>query len=213
MIIFSAIAAVIGAIGGALAAGGAAIGAGLTGIGAAAGLGAAGSLAAGIGGASIVGGLGASLYGTYAQYKAGQAQAAASKRAEGLRKQQMALALQNSALNSQRKYQQDYSTNLVRGTAQLGTGAAFGSALSNSSSSVESALGYQLDTTGQAGSIGYGIFDANAQYSDAARQGSIASGISSLGTGILGNAAAIERVGTYSVGALTGNTYTGALSN
>lgn len=205
MVVFSAIAAIVGAVGAAVGAAAAGLGA----LGTAAGLGAAGSLGATLGGASLIGGIGASAYGAYGQYKASQQMAAAQRNAEALRKKQMALELNNSAINKIREAQMARATNLVRGTNQIGSGAAFGSALANSTGSVESALGYSLDTAGQAGSIGYGIFNANAQYSDASTSKSIASGISSLGQTILGNVGSIEKVGTYAIGTATGNNFTG----
>lgn len=205
MVLFSAIAAVVGAV----TAGIGAAAAGLGALGAAAGLGAAGTVGSVIGGLGLVGGIGASAYGAYGQYKASQQMAAAQRNAEALRKKQMALELNNSAIQKIREAQMARATNLVRGTNQLGSGATFGSALANSTGSVESALGYALDTSGQAGSIGYGIFNANAQYSDAATSKSIASGISSLGQSILGNLGSIENVGSYAVGKATGNDFTG----
>lgn len=184
MAVFSAIATAIGAVVGAIGAVGAGVGAAV---------GAAGGLGAVVGGV----GLAASAYGAYGQYTAGKQQAAAQKRAEALRRQQAQLELNNKYLNDVRSAQAARAQNLVRGTSQLGSGAPFGSALANSSSAVESALGYTVDTTGQAGSIGFGIFDANAQYSAASTQKSIASGISNLGASVLGNLGGIERVGSY----------------
>lgn len=181
MALFSAIAAGIGALVGAVGAGVAAAGAaGLT-----------------LGGLAAAGGLAASGYGAYSQYSAGKKQASASRRAEALRKQQAQLELNNKYITTLRESQVARANNLVRGTAQLGSGAQFGSALANTSSSVESALGYQQDVTGQAGSIGFGIFDANAAYSEAGSEKSIASGISNLGAATLGNLGAVERVGSY----------------
>lgn len=190
MAIFTAIAAGIGALVGAIGAGVAAVG----------------------GISAVAGGLGlaASAYGTYSQYRSSRAQASASRRAEALRRQQAQLELNNQYLNTLRQAQAARATNLVRGTAQLGSGAAFGSALANSNSSVESALGYQQDVSGQAGSIGFGIFNANAAYSDAATRGSIASGISNLGQFTLGNLGAIERVGSF-IGGSLGNDYSGSI--
>lgn len=189
MAVFSAIAAAIGGVTAAIGAAGTALGA----LGATA-IGGTGLTLGGVVGAA---GLAASGYGAYAQYTAGKQQAAAQRRAEALRRKQTQLELNNSYLNSVRSAQAARAQNLVRGTSQLGSGAPFGSALANSSSAVESALGYQVDTTGQAGSIGFGIFDANAQYSAASTQKSIASGISNLGASVLGNLGGIERVGSY----------------
>lgn len=188
MVIFSAIAAIAGAVVGALGAGVGAVGGA---IGAAAGgLGTLGTAAAALS-------IGASAYGAYGQYSAQKKMASAQRAAEALRKKQAQLELNNSAINSIRTAQAARATNLVRGTSQLGSGAPFGSGLANANSSVESALGYQLDTTGTAGSYGFGIFDANASYSSASTSNSIASGISSLGTSIAGSLPQIDRVGNY----------------
>lgn len=188
MVIFSAIAAAIGAVVAGIGAATAAVGA----TGAALGI-----TATGLTAAAGAFGIAASGYGIYGQYAAGKQQAAASKRAEALRLQQTQLQLNNDAINNIRQAQSARANNLVRGTAQLGSGAQFGSAIANSNSSVESALGYQLDTTGQAGSLGFGIYAANAQYSDATTSRGIASGISSLGQTTLGNLGAINRVGSF----------------
>lgn len=193
MVVISSIIAAVTAAAGAIGAAGAAIGAGVTALGAATGLGTLGVLTAG---ASLA----ATGVGIYGQYKQQQAMAAAQRNAEALRKKQMQLELNNQAVNKIREAQMARSQNLVKGTNQLGSGAPFGSAIANSNSSVESALGYQLDTTGQAGSIGYGIFAANASYSDAKTSAGIFSGISSLGQTTLGNLAPIERVGNYITG-------------
>lgn len=123
----------------------------------------------------------------------GQEAAEASKEAEQLRKKQLRLESQQKKRAAIREFQLSRATaasNIIGQTGTLG-----GSIFSNSASALSANLGTELGTIGQATSIGEGIFDANARYSQASANAQAGSSIANFGKDLFGSAPAAGRVG------------------
>lgn len=119
---------------------------------------------------------------------------AASKKAEGLRKQQMQLEQMQKRREAIRKFQLNRATSLSNISGQTGTldNSAAGGATSALSSSIGTNLG-DLDT---ASGIGAGMFDANAEISEAQSGAQFGSGVAGFGKDLFAAAPAIGRIGS-----------------
>lgn len=143
---------------------------------------------------SIIG-AGAAVGGTIYSVQQGQKTAQASRRAERLRKKQLALESARRRREAIRQFQLNRATslsNLTGGTGSvLGGGSAYGGL-----GGLTSTLGTQLNTLDQANEIGAGIFDANAAYSTAQAGVQTGQGLSSFGQSLFNNSPAIGRIGS-----------------
>lgn len=142
--------------------------------------------------AQIIGGA-AAIGGTAVSYIGSQKQAAASKRAEQLRRQQM----RNEAMARQRESIRKFQLNRATAASNIqgATGSLEGSAFPGAISGYTSTLGTQLGEISTATAIGEGIFDANADASAGAALSNTGSGIASFGKSIFASGDEIGRIG------------------
>lgn len=118
----------------------------------------------------------------------------ASKRAEALRKQQMQMEQQQKQRESIRKYQMARATSLSNISGQTGT--LDNSAAGGATSAYSASLGTQTGELAQAGRIGEGMFEANADMSEAAGRSAIGGAIGSFGKDLFQAGPAIGRIGS-----------------
>ncbi len=136
----------------------------------------------------------AAVGGTAYSVVKGQEASEASKKAEALRRQQMLLEQQQKQRAAIRKFQLARSTSLANISGQTGTvqnSGAYGA-----ESAYSATLGTQLGDIYQAGAIGEGLFDANAEYSNASASAQAGSQIASFGKDLFASAPAIGRIGS-----------------
>lgn len=131
--------------------------------------------ATGVGLAISAGGLGATIYGQVQQ-------AEASKKAEALRRQQMELNSMREFRQIIRNAQRAQSQALTNSTA---AGAQFSSALPGGYGQIQGEAGSAISANRQNLDIGRGLFQANAQASNAKAISAIGSGAYQLGRDII----------------------------
>lgn len=124
----------------------------------------------------------------------GQEASAASKRAEGLRKQQMQLEQMQKQRKAIRDFQLKRATSLSNISGQTGT--LSNSAYGGATSGLSAGLGSSLGELSQAGAIGEGMFEANAAYSEATASQQTGAAIGSFGKDLFNSAPAISRIGS-----------------
>ncbi len=142
--------------------------------------------------ASIIGGASA-VAGTAYSMVQGQKAAAASKRAERLREQQMRMESRRKQIEAIRKMQINRAASISN--IQGGTGTLENSAYGGATSALSSNLGAQLGEISQATEIGSQMFAANAAYSQASANAQTGEGLASFGKSLFGSSQEIGRIG------------------
>lgn len=123
--------------------------------------------------------------GAATQYVGASRQAAASKEAEGLRKQAMELESARKQREIVRQAQLQASTALNRTTAQTGSSAQGSSALPGAYGQIQQDAGRSLTYENAQLNIGRGIFDANAAYAGAGSLTAAGSAASTIGSALI----------------------------
>lgn len=139
-------------------------------------------------------GLAAGLAGTAVQMNAASQAAAASKRAERLREQQMNLEAARQRRAAIRNALRARSVALTAATVQ---GAGSGSGLQGGYGQIGQQAGENIQGINQATEIGAGIFQANRDSAGAQSLVSFGAGLGSLGSSLNDNAATLGRIGTF----------------
>lgn len=146
-------------------------------------------------------GLGLGAIGTVTTMKGQQQQAQAANKAEALRKKQMTLDVARQRREIVRQQVMARSQALANATSQ---GAAQGTGLQGGYGQISSNSGNNMNYNRQSADIGYGMFNANMQATNAGTMASFGSGISNLGGTLMNNAQTIGRVGSYFAGKFGG---------
>lgn len=136
-------------------------------------------------------GLALSAVGTIAQVGAASQQAAASARAEKLRKQQLTLESMRQRREIVRNSLRARAAALAASTAQGGTG---GSGIEGGLGQIQAKAADNTVGVNQGEAIGRGIFDANASYASWGALASFGGGLSSLGGTINDNSDTLSRI-------------------
>lgn len=142
--------------------------------------------------------LAGAVIGYSAQQKMINQQAAASKKAENSREQQMQLDASHRRRQAVRESIIARATALSIGTSQgAGEGSGVAGAMGNAiSMGVEN-----VKTTNATEILGSRVFDANREYFEATRKGqagmALGQGLQSLGGALVSNAGTIQQIGTY----------------
>ena len=128
----------------------------------------------------------------YSVYQ-GQQAAAASKKAEQLRKRQFQL----QQLNDRRKAIRDYQLRRATSVSNIqgATGSLDNSATGGALSALSSTLGTQLGELQQSSNIGNALFNANADYAQASANAQAGAQVAGFGKEVFGSRDEIGRIG------------------
>jgi|SRR5688572_8498186 len=138
-------------------------------------------------------GTAAAVGGTAYSVVKGQEASAASQRAEALRKRQM----QNEANQRRRAAIREFQLRRATAVSNISgaTGSLEGSAYGGSIAASTSTLGTAIGEINQAESIGAGIFDANADYSQASASAQTGAALGNFGKDLFSSGPEIGRIG------------------